>query len=137
VGGILTEISAEVDQVHYAVAGIGINANFTSLPPEIEQTATSLLAYSGRAVSRPRLLSAVLAALEDNYRRWCEQGFSPFRAAYKKRFDLLGKRVAAANPMGTLSGLVRDVDGDGRLVLTLPDGEEIRLSIGEITVRGE
>jgi BirA family biotin operon repressor/biotin-[acetyl-CoA-carboxylase] ligase len=137
VGGILTEISAEADQVHYAVAGIGINANFTSFPPEIEQTATSLQAHSGGAVCRPRLLSALLTALEDNYRRWCEKGFPPFRAAYKERFGLLGKTVSAATPTGTLNGLVRDVDGDGNLILTLRNGEEMRLSTGEITVRGE
>ncbi len=135
VGGILTEISSEADQVHFVVAGIGVNVNFTSFPPDIEPTATSLQAQTGGAVCRPRLFSAVLVSLEDNYRLWCEKGFPPFRKAYKERIDLLGKRVSAANPTGTLNGLAWDIDGDGRLVLRLPNGEETRLSTGEVTVR--
>ena len=45
--GILTEMHAEPDRVHYAVVGIGINVNQTKMPPELEDIATSLADGNG------------------------------------------------------------------------------------------
>ncbi|MFZ0636699.1 MAG: biotin--[acetyl-CoA-carboxylase] ligase, partial [Candidatus Acidiferrales bacterium] len=40
--GILTEMHAEPDRVHYAVVGIGINVNQTRIPADLAPNATSL-----------------------------------------------------------------------------------------------
>ncbi len=40
--GILTEMSAEFDAVHYVVIGIGINVNTESFPKDIASVATSM-----------------------------------------------------------------------------------------------
>lgn len=40
--GILTEMSTELEEVHYIFTGIGINVNQTEFPEEIRETATSL-----------------------------------------------------------------------------------------------
>lgn len=137
IGGILTETSAEAEQVHYAVAGIGLNVNIASFAPDIEKTATSLKTYTGSEICRARLLSKILIAIENLYRRWCREGFEPFRAMYKDRLYGLGKQVAAISSGQILSGVASDVDADGRLLLTLPGGSQVRLSVGEITLREE
>ena len=66
--GILTEISADAEQLRFAVIGIGINVNQASLPAEIRAIATSLHIETGKQWSRTELLSAMLKSLEAQYR---------------------------------------------------------------------
>jgi BirA family transcriptional regulator, biotin operon repressor / biotin---[acetyl-CoA-carboxylase] ligase len=66
--GILTEISADAEQLRFAVIGIGVNVKQTSFPPEIGVSATSLQIETGKEWSRTELLVAVLKSLEDQYR---------------------------------------------------------------------
>lgn len=63
VGGILTEMNAEVTRVRYAVAGIGINVNHGKFPPELRDEATSLRLELDRILSRQELLLAILKAM--------------------------------------------------------------------------
>ncbi|HZQ91339.1 MAG TPA: biotin--[acetyl-CoA-carboxylase] ligase [Terriglobales bacterium] len=65
--GILTEISAEVTRVRYAVAGIGINVNQREFPRELRGQATSLRMASGRMWSRVELAAALLKSLDRMY----------------------------------------------------------------------
>lgn len=67
--GILTEISADSEQLRFAVVGIGINVNQPSFPAEIEHLATSLRLETGKSWSRSELLIALLRSLEAEYRR--------------------------------------------------------------------
>ncbi|MDI6631257.1 MAG: biotin--[acetyl-CoA-carboxylase] ligase [Bacillota bacterium] len=136
-GGILAEIGAETERVHHVVAGIGLNVNIASFPPELETTATSLQIQWGGKISRARLLGVLLAVIEEDYRRWCRTGFAPFHAAYQKRCSFLGKEVAVVAAGGVLTGLAAGVDAAGRLLLSVPGGEVKRLSGGEVTVREE
>jgi len=135
VGGILTEIGAETEQVHYVVAGIGLNVNFTTFPPELEATATSLRAGSGSEICRARLLGGLLEAVEKDYICWCRAGFAPFRERYKERCICLGKEVVVETAGEVLSGLAADVDAAGRLLLSIRGGESRWLSGGEVTVK--
>src|SRR5579859_3220398 len=66
--GILTEISADSEQLRYAVIGIGINVNQHSFPPEIAALATSLQIETGKEWPRADLLIALLKSLETEYR---------------------------------------------------------------------
>src|SRR5207245_1027842 len=49
--GILTEMHAEPDHVHFVIVGIGINVNHTRMPEELARIATSLRIKSGRSHS--------------------------------------------------------------------------------------
>lgn len=135
-GGVLVEISAEAEQVYYAVIGIGINVNVASFPPELAKEATSLHIYNGREVERARLLAVLLSTIETEYLRWCREGFAPFREAYKERLSLLGREITVKTTSGeVLSGNALDVDAGGRLLLSLPTGEQRWLYGGEVKIR--
>lgn len=122
-GGVLVELGAEAEQVHYAVAGIGINVNVASFPPELQE-ATSLRIYTGRRVDRARLLAAILHSIETGYPRWCREGFAPFREAYKARLSFLGKHITARTAGGEVfNGIAADVDAGGRLLLSSAGGQ--------------
>jgi len=56
VAGILTELSAELDQVKYVILGIGVDVNLSQgdLPTELRKLATSLKVELGKPVFAPR-----------------------------------------------------------------------------------
>ena len=66
--GILTEMNAEATRVRYMVVGIGLNANQTSFPGDLEQTATSLCRATGTEWSRVELCAALLKSLDREYK---------------------------------------------------------------------
>lgn len=64
-GGILVESKTEGDQVSFAVIGIGINVHQRRFATDVSTPATSLDLENGGAVSRQRLLVALLKSLQD------------------------------------------------------------------------
>src|SRR6202035_105356 len=65
--GILTEMHAEPDRMHYAVVGLGINVNQTKMPTELADIATSLRLETGQPHSRLQLLIRLLLHLDRYY----------------------------------------------------------------------
>ena len=55
--GILTEMSADVDKIHFVVVGVGINVNTESFLEEVADKATSFYAESGKKYDRNLLWS--------------------------------------------------------------------------------
>ena len=60
--GILTELSAEQDEVNYVLVGIGINVNIPKLkfPKELRDQATSLQEILGHSLNRTELIKQIL-----------------------------------------------------------------------------
>lgn len=67
--GILTEISADAEQLRFAVIGAGINVNQSAFPAELAHLATSLQMETGKQWSRADLLVGFLRAVEAEYAR--------------------------------------------------------------------
>ncbi len=63
-GGILVESKIEDGAAAFAVIGIGINVHQRSFDPALSTPGTSIDLEAGRAVSRQRLLAALLESLE-------------------------------------------------------------------------
>jgi BirA family biotin operon repressor/biotin-[acetyl-CoA-carboxylase] ligase len=63
--GILTEMSADLDQIKYLVVGIGINVNHPVFPKSLQEHASSLFLEGGRRFSRIEIILALLKDLED------------------------------------------------------------------------
>ena len=70
--GILTEMSAEPDFIHYVVIGTGFNVNQSFFPEEIAETATSLRLEKGERIVRAQLLADVMKRFEAAYARFLE-----------------------------------------------------------------
>src|SRR6201996_6237531 len=68
-GGILTELNAEVTRVRHAVIGIGINVHQPSFPPDLAALATSLRIETGRDWPRQDLLVSLLRRLQGEIER--------------------------------------------------------------------
>ncbi len=130
--GILTEISADTEQLRHAVIGIGINVNQGVFPPELEELATSLRIETGKQWSRDELLIALLKSLEAEY----------FRAiAGPKSQQLLIERLESVSSYvrgklvhvdeaGGYDGVTDGLDGRGFLRVSTADGVRTVISGG-------
>lgn len=113
--GILTEISADAEQLRFAVIGIGINVNQPSFPPEIEGQATSLQMETGKQWSRTELLIALLKSLESEYRGTLTAGEdSLLRKVESISTYVRGKRVHV-DEGGGYDGITEGLDPRGFL----------------------
>ena len=134
VAGILTEMSADLDQLHWAVAGIGINANWRDIPQDIAQRATSLAEAGGAPVDRAALIARVLDALE------ADEGLlsDPPRLLERLRAHsvTLGRPVRVAGVEETFTGLAEAMDEEGALLVRRQDGTLSRVLAGDVSVRG-
>jgi BirA family biotin operon repressor/biotin-[acetyl-CoA-carboxylase] ligase len=107
----------------WAVLGIGVNVAvaLTDLPEELRDRAGTL----GRAVRDVEpFLSCVLTELE----RALALSPSALLDAWRARDALLGAEVSWTGG----SGVARGIDGEGRLVVDLPDGGRTALNAGEV-----
>ena len=133
-GGILTEMETESDQIRYLVVGMGLNVNNPDFSPELGGRATSLLKEEGRSFPRLTILKAWLEEFEALYLQFLARGFPEILEEWKQHSVTLGKYVAVRQGPRQIEGLAREVAADGALVLETTRGEEIRVTSGEITL---
>ena len=135
--GILTEMSAEPEGIHYVVAGIGINVNMEEFPEEVSQTATSLFLETGKTVRRSRLIAAIMEAFEQYYEEFMSQGdLSGLISVYNNHMANMGKEVRVLESAGEYTGKALGINEKGELLVEVPGGEVRHVISGEVSVRG-
>jgi BirA family transcriptional regulator, biotin operon repressor / biotin---[acetyl-CoA-carboxylase] ligase len=136
VAGILTEISAEMDRIHYVIIGLGINVNTPCdvFPPDIRDTATSIFIETGNACSRVKLLRSFLESLESYYETFKREGFDPVMRRWKELTNIIGKQITVDLIDHTYTGVVLDIDDDGFLILRDSGGTLRKIVSGDVTL---
>lgn len=137
--GILTEMSAELDYIHYVVIGVGINANnsLSEFTEELRKTATSLKIESGKSVSRAAMVERVLFYFEKNYDIFVRKlDLSELQEAYQKHLINLNADVKVLDPKGEYNGIARGINTTGELLVEKEDGTIEAVYAGEVSVRG-
>ncbi|HJC23664.1 MAG TPA: biotin--[acetyl-CoA-carboxylase] ligase [Candidatus Eisenbergiella merdavium] len=135
--GILTEMSAEPDFIHYVVIGTGINVNQESFPEEISATATSLRLEKGERIGRAGLLSAVMEQFESAYQTFCSTwDLSALTAEYESMLLNKDRPVRVLDPKGEFEGTARGINEKGELLVERRDGRLACVYAGEVSVRG-
>lgn len=136
--GILTEMSAEVDGVHYIVIGTGINTNVDSFPDEIKDVATSLKIQLGHPVDRAEVLVRVIELFEEYYEKFEEDGdLRRLQDTYNEELLNMNEGVRVLDPKGEYTGVALGIDPEGQLLVKHDDtGEIVKVWSGEVSVRG-
>jgi BirA family biotin operon repressor/biotin-[acetyl-CoA-carboxylase] ligase len=129
--GVLTELDAEMDQLHYMVVGIGINVNNT-LESSLIHTATSLQREKGSRVSRVHLLREILTRLDSYYMLLLQDKLEHIRTRWLSYTSLLHKKIRVTTINAELEGTVVSVDDDGSLIIKTEKGTQ-RILSGDIT----
>lgn len=134
--GILTEMSAEMEQIHYLIVGIGVNVNIEEFPPELSYKATSLLLKGGKPVRRVPLLQEILRQFDLLLQSSLPAPAPDFWEEYKSRCVSLGRQVTFTRNGAQVTGIAADVSPEGELVVRLPDGSLEIVFSGEVSVQG-
>ncbi|MBK5275141.1 MAG: biotin--[acetyl-CoA-carboxylase] ligase [Desulfuromonadales bacterium] len=137
VAGLLNEMSAETDGINFVILGIGVNLNMTEaqFPADLRTPATSLLLEQGRPVNRAQFAARMLEELDRLYTGFLAQGFGPVRDEWQQRCNAGGREIVVSEGgRETVRGMFNGIDGDGALLLRLPDGTAERVISGDVRV---
>jgi len=133
--GILTEMNAELDFIHYVLIGIGINVNITEFPEEIKGVASSLYLESGNLINRSELICKSLEYFEEYYETFLNAGnLSTIMEEYNTFLINKGKMVKILGET-QLVGTAKGINAKGELIVTVGE-EDITVMSGEVSVRG-
>lgn len=131
VAGILTEMDAEADRVHFVVIGIGVNVNAgkKDLPSE----ATSLREITGLDISRVAFARQLLVELEKDYLMLKSGSFDELAAEWESLSLTTGRRVSADLLGRKVQGQAMGIDKDGALWIRKDNGLQERILAGDVT----
>lgn len=130
--GILTEASVNVEQggLEYAVVGIGLNVQNVTFPKNLTEIATSIALERGENnVSRSVVAAEILNCLEKRIETMKD---ADFIEEYRKRSNIIGKRIEVTHNEKTTAMTCLGIDSLGKLLVKLDDGEEKALTSGTV-----
>ena len=112
---------------------LGLGANLASFPEDTEFPATSLR-FEGcpLEVDEVALLEAFAKHFLTWVNRWLEEGFAPIRKGWRNHAHGLGEVTRVRLAREELSGVFKDLDETGALILGVADGGERRVTAGEV-----
>jgi BirA family transcriptional regulator, biotin operon repressor / biotin---[acetyl-CoA-carboxylase] ligase len=124
--GILTEMHAEPDRMHYAAIGIGVNVNQTRMPAELAPIATSLRMQTGKIHSRLEILIRLLHHLDRYYNQFLAEGAAPLLRRFAEVSSYFqGKRVRITTAGESFTGVTAGLEPSGVLRVTRDDGRGV------------
>lgn len=139
VSGILVDMGAELDLVHYAVVGIGINLNnvASDFPPSIRSLATSVKIETGKKVDRVKAAQSLLTQIDRWYRTYLKEGFDLIGNTWVDMSLTLGKRITAKTAEGQITGIPTGLDEDGSLLIRLDSGIIKKIASADILIQSK
>jgi BirA family biotin operon repressor/biotin-[acetyl-CoA-carboxylase] ligase len=134
VGGILTEMHAEPEQIRFVIVGIGLNVNQDKFAGELGAIASSLRLETGKAQSRLELLVRLLREFENDYNQFLREG----AASITKNFAAIssyaqGRRVRVTNGTESFAGTTVGLGPEGLLQVRRDDGVVVTVIAGDVT----
>jgi BirA family biotin operon repressor/biotin-[acetyl-CoA-carboxylase] ligase len=135
--GILTELSAELDQVKHVTLGIGVDVNVTRFPPDLQPIATSLAIAAGHRIDRPELAATILRELDADYIRICAGEFAAVAEEWESQCITVGRRVRIDAGDHTLRGRAESLDKTGALLLRTDHGHLEQIIGGDVVIEAD
>jgi len=129
-GGILTELNAEMDEVHFIAIGIGLNVNNDK--KALVTGATSLKEYREENINRVELLQEILRKMEINYLLFQEKGSLPVIEKWQDYNVTLGRRTKILSHQKHIEGEAVDIDIDGGLLIRNDHGLIQKVMAGDV-----
>ena len=125
-GGILTEMNSSNSGA--VIVGFGINVNHTSLPPELQERATSLFLARGTRIDAAALTVALLQFFDREYRQLAQEGLRALLPRFEQHSSYVrGKRVIVGEA-GGYEGITDGLNERGFLRVKTAEGIRTVLS---------
>lgn len=138
VAGILLESTqaGNAARPEYVIVGMGINVTQTDFPPDLQESATSLLLHCGMLVARDELANKIKERLSTYVDEFEQGAGEAIRRRYQTRLVGLGKQVvlhAAMVGSAKVSGRLSGIDPFGGAIVQVPSGDLVTFHAGEVT----
>ena len=133
VAGLLLELAAEADKVHYCLLGIGVNVNvpLSNFTPELQKLITSSSAEVGHEVDRAAFLARILKEFESRYMLLEEGEYDTILQEWKSLSCTLENHVQIRTLKNTFEGEAVDIDAFGALIIRKENGRLERVIAGD------
>ncbi len=135
IAGILIENSLEGNKINNTLIGVGININQTVFSPVLPNP-VSLKIINGHDYDIEQMLSAFCRIFDTWYSRLRSGQLSYINERYLERLYRLNKPAEFTTTAdGCLQGMIKGVDGFGRIIIELTGGELRTYGFKEIEFR--
>jgi len=133
--GILTEMSAEFNSLHYIVLGIGVNLKQQIFSEELANKATSL-SLLGVTLQSKILLNEFLKIFSKYYALFVKNDMTNVINHHRSHSVTLNREVSIISQNEVRSGYALDISENGSLIIENDKGEKEVVFFGEVSVRG-
>ena len=135
--GILTEMGTNGVKINYVLIGVGINVNLKEFPEEMQDKATSLILEGGHEYDRNQVIALVMKYFEINYEKFIQTcDFTHLLDDYHRILANLNQPVRVIDGDRSFEGICRGIDEKGELLVERQNKEVVKVSAGEVSVRG-
>ena len=135
--GILTEMGADMDRIHYVVPGIGFNLNRTEFPEEIRSFAGSVYLETGQKICRSRLVADYVVEFMRRYEVFLKApDLSSFMEEYNACLINAGQEVCLIRRGEKIRRTALGINERGELLVRDREGQIETVFSGEVSVRG-
>jgi BirA family transcriptional regulator, biotin operon repressor / biotin---[acetyl-CoA-carboxylase] ligase len=135
VAGILIENTILSQNLYTSIAGIGLNVNQVSFPPDIPNPA-SLAGETGKSYDVGQLLVRLLPFLERRLLQLYAEDFMAIKSQYLNCLWLLNAYAVFTDQKGVFEGRIVDVAETGELVILTSSGETRKYGFKEVEITG-
>ena len=129
-GGILTELNAQTDEINFLIIGIGLNINNDK--KTLVSGSTSLKEQKKDNISRVSLLQEILRKIEENYLLLEKKGPKPIIEKWRELSITLARRVKVYSHKEHVEGEAVDIDTDGGLLIRTDSGVVRKVMAGDV-----
>lgn len=123
--GILLEIKAEIDEIKYAVIGIGINVN--NEISFLEPKAISLKEITGKIIQRKKIIKELIFT----FNKLLRENPKEILNLWKEKSLTIGRNVKIIHPEGEIEGLALKLSEDGALILKTQQEKILKIYSGD------
>lgn len=133
VAGLLLELAAEADAVHYCLLSIGIDVNvpLNQFTPALQKDITSISAEVGHEVDRASFLARILKEFESRYLLIEGGEYETIIREWKSLSCTLENRVQIRTLKNSFEGEAIDIDEYGALIIRKDNGKLERVIAGD------
>jgi BirA family biotin operon repressor/biotin-[acetyl-CoA-carboxylase] ligase len=133
VAGLLLELAAEADSVHYCLLSIGIDVNvpLNQFSPALQKDITSISAEVGHEVDRASFLARILKEFESRFLLIESGEYEAIIREWKSLSCTLENRVQIRTLKNSFEGDAIDIDEFGALIIRKDNGKIERVISGD------
>lgn len=136
IGGILSEMALEGNEINYVILGIGLNIHteYKDFPIDLRDKAGSIKTESGKNLFRRLLLKEIIYALEKRYLEFCNNDglLGEIKTLWEKKAYGLNEEVYITTGQEKERCIILGLKEDGVLLVKTSEGSVKEIFAGEV-----